>query len=180
MKRLSLLCTLLALTAISSSAIAQFTQSEMVAEWQRAKAYTKAYLDAMPEDGYGFKPTPEVRSFAQQMLHLTDANYLFASLASDKPSPMGQTLPNHNIAEKTISPTKEATTKAVMDSYDWVIQVLQAMTPGQMTEKIKLGKSELTRSGMYGKAFEHQTHHRGQATIYLRLKGVTPPPEQLF
>jgi uncharacterized damage-inducible protein DinB len=30
------------------------------------------------------------------------------------------------------------------------------------------------------KGFEHQTHHRGQTTIYLRLKGVKPPQEKLF
>jgi len=30
------------------------------------------------------------------------------------------------------------------------------------------------------KTFEHQTHHRGQCTVYLRLMGVTPPQEKLF
>jgi uncharacterized damage-inducible protein DinB len=180
MKRLSLLFMLLALIFVGNSVFAQFTQSEMVAEWQRAKSYTKTYLDAMPEDGYSFKPTPEVRSFAQQMLHLADANYLFATSASGKANPLGETLPSHNVAEKTISPTKEATTKAVMDSYDWLISTLQAMTSGQMQETTKFGKTDITRSGLFGKGFEHQTHHRGQTTIYLRLKGVTPPPEMLF
>ena len=85
MKRLALLFTVLALVFAGTSAFAQFTQKEMIAEWQRAKDYTKSYLDAMPEDGYAFKPTPEIRSFAQQMLHLADANYLFASSASGKP-----------------------------------------------------------------------------------------------
>ena len=180
MKRLSLFIAVLALTAAGSCAFAQFTQSEMVKEWQRAKVYTKAYLDAMPEDGYSFKPTPEIRSFADQMLHLADANYMFATSASGKANPLGETLLSHNVAEKTISPTKEATTKAVMDSYDWMISTLQAMTPDQMLETIKFGKRDITRSGVFGKAFEHQTHHRGQTTIYLRLKGVTPPAEMLF
>jgi uncharacterized damage-inducible protein DinB len=181
MKRLSLLFTLLAFTIISSSAFAQFSQSQMVAEWQRAKTYTKAYLDAMPEGGYSFKPTPEIRSFAQQMLHLAGANYFFASTASDKSDPLNDTLSAHKIiTEKTVSPTKDETIKTVMDSYDWVISNLQGMTPAQMQETVKLGKSEVTRGGLYGKAFEHQTHHRGQTTIYLRLKGVTPPGEQLF
>ena len=180
MKKVSLLFTVLALSFVSSSLFAQFTQSQQVAEWQRAKLYTKAYLDAMPEDGFGFKPTPEIRSFAQQMLHLSDANYLFATVASDKPNPIGDILAAHNVNEKTVSPTKEAVTKAVMDSYDWVISTLQNMTPDQIQEIIKIGKHELARSGLYGKAFEHQTHQRGQTTIYLRLKGVTPPAEQLF
>ncbi|HEX3387361.1 MAG TPA: DinB family protein, partial [Mucilaginibacter sp.] len=126
-------------------------------------------------------PTPEIRSFAQQMLHIADANYVFATVASDKPNPIGETFTSpHDLNEKTVSPTKEAVTKAVMDSYDWVISTLQNMTPDQMQETIKFGKRESTRGGLYGKAFEHQTHQRGQTTIYLRLKGVTPPPEQLF
>jgi len=134
----------------------------------------------MPEDGYGFKPTPEIRSFAQQMLHLSDANYMFADVASDKPNPVGETLAAHNVNEKTVSPTKEAVTKAVMDSYDWLITTLQNMAPDQLQETTKFGKHELTRGGLYGKAFEHQTHIRGQTTIYLRLKGVTPPAEVLW
>src|SRR5476651_374204 len=115
MKKVSLFFTVLALIFVSSSVFAQFTPSQMVAEWQRAKLYTKSYLDAMPEDGYAFKPTPEIRSFAQQMLHLADANYVFATVASGKPNPIGETLANHDMNEKTISPTKEATIKVVMD-----------------------------------------------------------------
>jgi len=181
MKKVSLLFTVLALICVSSSVFAQFTQSQMVAEWQRAKVYTKAYLDAMPEDGYAFKPTQEIRSFAQQMLHIADANYIFATVASDKPNPIGQTLATHDVNEKTVSPTKEAVTKTVMASYDWVITTLQNMTADQLQETTKFGKHDnITRSALYGKAFEHQTHQRGQTTIYLRLKGVTPPAEQLF
>nr|WP_324497299.1 DinB family protein [Haliscomenobacter sp.] len=30
------------------------------------------------------------------------------------------------------------------------------------------------------KAFEYQTHHRGQTTIYIRLLGIKPPNEKLF
>src|ERR1700735_3500204 len=99
MKKVSLLFTVLALIFVSSSVFAQFTQLQMVAEWQRAKLYTKSYLDAMPEDGYGFKPTPEIRSFAQQMLHIADANYVLATAGSDKPNPIGQTLATRNFNE---------------------------------------------------------------------------------
>lgn len=175
MKRLPFLFTLLALTFVTGSVFAQFTKSQMVEEWQRAKAYTKEYLDAMPADGYGLKPKPEMRSFAQQMLHLADANYFFASKGSDKPSPLGQ-----NNAEKTVPQTKEATTRAVMESYDFVISALESLTPEQAEQTIKFANKDLTRIGIFGKAFEHQTHHRGQTTVYLRLQGVTPPAEKLF
>src|SRR5476651_2361800 len=129
MKRLILLFSLV---TFSTVVFGQFTQPQMVTEWTRAKAYTKAYLDAMPADGYGFKPTPEIRSFAQQMLHLTDGNYFFISTASGKPSPL------KGSAEKIIEPTKEATTKAVMEGYDFVISALEGMTTAQLQEKVKL------------------------------------------
>src|ERR1700712_1029851 len=124
MKKLTLIFTILVLTFVSGSVFAQFTQPQMVAEWTRAKTYTKAYLDAMPADGYSFKPTPEIRSFAQQMLHLANDNYGFASYASGKPTPDADTA-----LEKTVQPTKETTTKVVMDSYDFMISTLQGMQP---------------------------------------------------
>lgn len=175
MKRLSMLFALLAMVFASSTVFAQFTQSELVGEWQRAKTYTKAYLDAMPEDGYGFKPTPEIRSFAQQMGHLADANYFFASTASGTASPFGQ-----KSVEQTVPANKAEMTKAVMDSYDFVISSLQALPADRLNQSVKLEGKSVTCFQAYGKAFEHQTHHRGQTTIYLRLKGVVPPGEMLF
>src|SRR3569833_1629150 len=97
MKNLAKLLTLVALIFICVSVFALFFFFVLVAEWQRAKDYTKSYLDAMPEDGYAFKPTPEIRSFAQQMLHLADANYLFASSASGKPNSLGASLAKHDV-----------------------------------------------------------------------------------
>ena len=171
MKKISLLFTLL-IAFVSANAQ---TKDQMIADWQRAKNYTKAYLDAMPEDGYGFKPTPEMRSFAGQMLHLADGNYFLVGAVTGKPGPLGK-----ESAEKTIAQTKEATTKAAMDSYDYVRNVLQNATPAQLQEMVKVGGRDITKQVAFNNAFEHQTHHRGQTTVYLRLKGVTPPGEMLF
>ncbi|MFA6085262.1 DinB family protein [Mucilaginibacter sp.] len=175
MKKLSLF-TVLAMLFACSSVFAQITKEQSVAEWTRAKAYTKAYLDAMPADGYTFKPTPEVKSFAEQMLHIADADYFFVSTVSGKESPLGKTS-----LEKTIPQNKEATTKAVMDSYDWVISAVQGMTPAQFQEVASMGKDmKVVKGLLLAKGFEHQTHHRGQTTVYIRLKGATPPNEMLF
>jgi uncharacterized damage-inducible protein DinB len=174
MKRIALLFAFVAIVFTLNKAGAQ-SKDQMIADWQRAKTYTKAYLDAMPEDGYSFKPTPEMRTFAAQMLHLADGNYGIVSFAVGKPNPLGKVL-----AEKTIAQGKEVVTKAVMDNYDWVISTIQGMTPEQLQEMVKMGGKTLPRGVLIGKAFEHQTHTRGQTVAYLRLKGVTPPGEMLF
>jgi len=142
---------------------------------ENAKTYTKNYLDAMPADSYDLKPIPGIRSFAQQMLHLADANYYFISVASGKAGPLGQVS-----AEQTIAPTKEATNKAVMDSYDFFAAAVNEMTDKELQETVTFGEIEVPKSAIIIKAYEHQAHHRGQAAIYLRLQGVVPSDGIIF
>lgn len=155
---------------------AQSSVDEMVKEWERAKAYTKEYMDAMPEAGYALKPTPEMRSFAEQLLHLTEANYGIGAVATGTTSPF-----NRGDLEKTTDKSKENVTKLVLAGYDFVISSIKKMTPAQLNETVKLfGQFEMTKGLAVAKCFEHQTHHRGQTTVYIRLAGAKPPQEKLF
>ncbi|MEQ1587078.1 MAG: DinB family protein [Cyclobacteriaceae bacterium] len=175
MKTSKILLTSLLFMLLMSASYAQ-SADEMVKEWERAKAYTKEYLDAMPEAGYALKPTPEMRSFAEQMLHLTDANYGFAAAASGEKSPVA-----FGESEKTVDKSKANVTKLVLAGYDFVLSSVKKMTPAQLTESVKLfGQFDMTKGMAITKLFEHQTHHRGQTTVYLRLAKVTPPNEKLF
>jgi uncharacterized damage-inducible protein DinB len=162
-----LLCTTHAL-------FAQTTTAKLTADFTRAKAYTKEYLDAMPEDGYAFKPAPEIRSFAQQMDHLADVNYAFISAATGKASPFKESL------EKATDQSKTAVSKAVLDSYDFVLNVLKDMKDADLEKDTKVFGKDMKVRTAFEKDFEHQTHHRGQTTVYIRMKGVKPPQEMLF
>jgi len=176
MKAIKFLSAVCLLIGYVGSANAQQPIDEMVKEWERAKAYTKEYLDAMTEAGYALKPTPEMRSFAEQMLHLTDANYGFAAAASGEKSPVGP-----GESEKTTDKSKANVTNLVMAGYDFVINSIKKMTPAQLAEQTRLfNRFDMTKGMALNKLFEHQSHHRGQATVYLRLAGVRPPQEKLF
>ncbi len=164
------------LTSISFSGNAQNSVDAISKEWERAKSYTKEYLDAMPASGYGLKPTPEMRSFAEQILHSTDTDYAFVSAATGVKSLVGM-----GELEKTADKSKANVTKLVMEGYDFVIKAIKTMTPAQLNEHIKLfGRFDLTKEMILQKSFEHQTHQRGQTAVYLRLAGVKPPQEKLF
>ena len=170
------LTLMLCLIIGSQFAKAQVKVADLVKEWERSKTYTKEYLDAMPESGYALKPTPEIRSFADQMLHLSDANYGFAAAAAGVKSPFGQ-----GALEKSTDKSKVTVTKLTMDSYDFVIDNLKKLSEAQLEEQIKLFSSfDMTKRLAFAKVFEHQAHHRGQTTVYLRLAGVKPPQEKLF
>ncbi|MFC0181800.1 Uncharacterized damage-inducible protein DinB (forms a four-helix bundle) [Pseudarcicella hirudinis] len=175
MKKLPFLLGLMMTFLLIQNTAKALTIEQTIKEWERAKAYTKQYLDVMPEDGYSFKPTPEIRSFAEQMLHLADANYGFSAMLSGIPSPI-----ERGGAEKMADKSKAATTKMVMDSYDFVINALKSMDAAKMQEMVKFAGQDLSKEQGFAKCFEHQTHHRGQATVYIRLKGIKPPNEMLF
>ena len=162
--------------AIAGTAKAQNTSSETIKDWERAKVYTKEYLDAMPDSSFSLKPTPEMRSFADQMYHIADANYAFGVSATGQKSPVAM-----GALEKGTDKSKATVSKETLASYDFIIAGLQKLSAAQQKEKVTVfGKFEMTKEVVAAKAFEHQTHHRGQTTVYLRLAGVKPPAEKLF
>ncbi len=152
----------------------------LVNEWTRARLGVKEYIEAMPEDAIGFKPTPEIRSFAEQMLHLAGGNYMFASVASGKANPWDFTKGKDPVNVPELKQTKAALLKFVMDSYDFAIEAVKGLTSAQLDEMVQLFSMKMPRHMVLTKGIEHAAHHRGQTTIYLRLKGVTPPSERLF
>lgn len=164
-------------SAVAAAPPAKLSEIEtMVKEWERAKAYTLEYLEAMPETGYALKPTPEMRSFAEQMFHFTEANYGFGAVVFGSKSPY-----NFGELEKSTDKSKATVTKTVMAGYDFVIDGLKKLPMAQLGDNVQMfGKFDMTKGTAINKAFEHQTHHRGQTTVYIRLAGAKPPQEKLF
>lgn len=143
--------------------------------WKRAKKWTLDYIDAMPEAGLSFKPTPEVRSFAEQMLHLAFWNFGLIEGAGGKANPYGKK--QETLEKSDAGKTKAALRKVVEESYDTVLAALNGLDEAKLLEQAQFFNSKMTRLTIFSIALDHQTHHRGQTTAYLRLKGVTPPPE---
>lgn len=146
----------------------------LIAEWTRAKNWTAEYLEKMPEDALSYKPVPEIRSFSEQMLHLASANFAYCTFAT------GQKMPYNRqdfVPEKF--KTKAELTKIVLESYDFVMNGIKALDDAKLDERIPMRGTNMPRSAILTMGFEHQTHHRGQTTIYLRLKGIVPPAEPI-
>lgn len=145
----------------------------MIAEWTRAKAWTQEYIAKMPEEHFGFKTVPEVRSFAEQMLHLAYWNFGFTAKAFGKTPPYKEA-----DLMKDEFKAKARLSKAVAESYDFVIKGLSELIDMQLDEHLtRSDGTKILRLESLNDAYEHQTHHRGQTVIYLRLKGLEPPPE---
>lgn len=143
----------------------------------KGKSLHKRISYAMPNEKYNFKAQDSIRSFAQQMLHLAQGNI---GLSSNGTGAERLAWGARNLEQSIGAQSADSVKYFVMASYDYVIESLQKMDVAKLTERNKRGNFDLDRIAWLLKAFEHQTHHRGQTTIYIRLAGIKPPNEKLF
>jgi uncharacterized damage-inducible protein DinB len=151
-------------------------KAQFVRDWERSKAYTLDYLNTMPADKYSFKAVDSIRSFAQQMLHLASGTFGLMNMATgEKPSFNARGLEGRATAQ-----TKDSVTYYVTASYDFALSAVKSLDVAKLGEMVGQENNKITRYAAVLKALEHQAHHRGQTTIYIRLQGIRPPNERLF
>lgn len=126
--------------------------------------------EAMPADKYDFAPTAGnfkgVRTFGQQIRHLTAANYgFFGHAASMKP----------NMPNPADLKTKEQMVQALKASFAFAHQAAATLTPDNALETVKPMDGISTRSGLMVFALVHANDHYGQLVEYLRMNGIIPP-----
>ena len=132
----------------------------------------------MPESGINYRPTDSVRSFAEQMLHITSADVGFTAQVTGVPPTIEDV---RGLEQNESYKNKTALTAVVTQGYDFVITSLEAMPADQLGDQIKLfGQYDLTKAEAMHKAFIHQNHHRGQTAVYIRLAGGTPAAMELL
>ena len=175
MKNVTCACLLffgaLAIVAVpASSVFAQGTSpsfvKELVATWQRAATEIIDVAEAMPEEKYGYKPTPEVATFRDQLVHLAGIAQRFTDSAKGTKSEAGH----------------KAMTKAeVIGLLKQTLQTGQGMlgslTDAQLLEPVKfpIGDRTVTRFTFWmGPLYQVRNHH-GQLVVYLRMNGIVPP-----
>ena len=96
----------------------------MVKDWERAKKFTQAYLDSSNDKLVTYKLSEKTpRSFGEQLLHLAEANYGLGKVATGKPNNVAW----GSLEKSKDIKTKADLTKAVIDSYDYVIEGLKGI-----------------------------------------------------
>jgi uncharacterized damage-inducible protein DinB len=131
------------------------------------RGYIIAAAEAMPEEHYAFKPTPEVRSFGELLGHIANAQYNFCS------APKKTTNPNKDNIEKTAT-TKASLVAAVKASFAFCDPAYDLADAG-LTEMVKSGQREVGAGYPLTFNVAHNFEHYGNIVTYMRLKGLVPP-----
>ena len=143
-------------------------RGDLLADWREQKDMMLKAADAMPEDKFGYKSTPQQRSYGEQVMHIASINVdLLKMVGGQAPAPAFT-------AES--AKTKADIMKALAESYDYGIALLDAQSDAWVTETIDAGfLGQSTRGRLFWFLLGHSNNTYGQMVVYLRLNGVVPP-----
>jgi uncharacterized damage-inducible protein DinB len=130
-----------------------------------------AMAEDFPEDKYDFKPTPAQRSFAEQLLHTSNANYFFTNLA------MGQKPPAEEDPKRDQFKTKADVVTFVKKTFTDGAAAIKARGDKGMSDLV-VDADAHQQVRLYDLAYgliEHDGEHYGQLVGYYRTAGLVPP-----
>jgi hypothetical protein len=156
-----------------------YLKKKMTDDWVLAKTHTLAYVNAIPNDKCNFRPVnvDTVMTFADQIIHLAVTSSFFVFMATDQRPPE---FTFADINSRPNSHSKDSLLFYVTKSYDYCINSINSFNSNRWTQTKEFSNTIKTRYDFLQHAFDHQTHHRGQTAVYLRLMGITPPDPNPF
>lgn len=168
---------LLAILVLSIPAFAQTSVKDaMVKHWKTSAEFTLAVANTMPADSYNFRPNPEEMSFGQLMAHISIADLGACANASGMTRPA---LPSSIAAwakdPQKINVDKVSAISFMEETFDFCNKAVASMTPERFDTVVGPPARNLTGYEWLWSYFTHTAHHRAQAEVYLRVKGIKPP-----
>jgi uncharacterized damage-inducible protein DinB len=165
------------IVALALPALAQTTVKDaLVKHWKTSADFTLAVARAMPAESYNFRPVPEEMSFGELMAHIGGVNLNACANASGlaRPALPPKIAAWAKDAEK-VEVDRDTAIQFLGDSFDFCIKAVASMTPERLGSVVGPAERHLTGFEWLWAYFTHTAHHRGQAEVYLRLKGIKPP-----
>jgi hypothetical protein len=145
--------------------------SEVQRQYVTVTNNAAAAAEQFPEDKYTWQPTPDVRTWAQLVAHMTDdANgncWTLAGLTA-APGPVERGTPPPNAKSKT---DLVAGYKAAIDVCK---KAFDNVTPANMSEPSG-GRGNASKLGQLIAITAHTNEHYGNMVTYMRLQNLVPP-----
>ena len=145
------------------------------AEVQRAYNGLKANIlkaaNNMPAESYSYRPTPDIRTFARVVNHVTEAQGRSCGAASGAAG-APPAVPPETADKATI-------VAALQSSFATCDGAFAALTDANATEMIQVGPAgKRSRIGLMWGTVSHDNEQYATLALYMRLKGLTPPSSE--
>lgn len=147
---------------------------EIVLEYEASVPVTRRHLERLPENKLSWRPEPKSMSLGQLALHLAESSGGVAEI-----------LLNDEVEAPEMGFPEATSVAQVLAALDASFAKVRA-TIWEMGDKVMAGSIQLVKNGEILMSFprlgfardillNHNYHHRGQLSVYLRLLGVPVP-----
>jgi len=126
--------------------------------------------EAIPADKFNWRPSPDVRSFAEVFLHVSAANFNLYKLVGTPP-PSGLDL--KGLEKSTRDKAKVVAT--LKDSFAHAKAAIKATPDADLDKSLDWFGGKNTQRGILLFIVRHAAEHLGQSIAYARFAGITPP-----
>src|SRR5262249_17446193 len=135
------------------------------AAWESTRNLAIGIVEIMPEDKYDFKPTPDVRTFRDVIIHLVGENYLsFGRVTAE------------NFGNPAQNPkSRDDWLKAPRESKDSGAKAGAGLPEAKALEMIEGGGAQVQRWSAILGAIQDNITHYGTLVVSVRLNGLVPP-----
>ena len=165
----------LLLSSVSVGAQSAPAGGSVVADVQRSYAGLKANIlkaaEKMPAESYGYRPTPDIRTFARVLNHVSEAQLHTCGT-------LNQTSPD-TIAKVPPETADKATIVAALEaSFAECDKAYAALTDANALQMVTQGTATRARLGYAWGNVAHDDEQYATLSLYLRLKGLVPPSSE--
>jgi uncharacterized damage-inducible protein DinB len=167
---------MLTAVALAGPVLAQTTIAPSIVDhWRKSADFTIAVAKAMPAESYNYRPTPEEMSFGHVIAHIAAANAGACANASGTQRLAAPAGLAEKLRDEKSDVDRETALSYLTATFDFCNQAVDSMTPAKLDAKVGPTNRQMTGFEWLWGYFTHTAHHRGQAEVYLRLKGIKPP-----
>ena len=139
------------------------------AHWRAVHLNIQRAAEQLPESLYNFKPTPQVRSFAELFGHVAGSEFMFCA-------PVRGDTPKAEDAVESTTKDKAGLVKALKDAAAYC-EVAYSISDAESARMIDVFGQRSKLNTLVFNAI-HDGEHYGNLVTYLRLKGLVPPSSQ--
>ena len=144
---------------------AQSLSVEAKQAYNAIKGNLTRMAEKVPEDQYGFKPTPDIRTFGELIGHIAESQTRTCSAVAG-------TMQQLSAKGKT---SKADLVALLKESFETCDAAYNSLTDANAAEVIKTPRGDRTKLGALAGNTTHDNEEYGYMAVYLRLKGIVPP-----
>jgi uncharacterized damage-inducible protein DinB len=143
--------------------------AEARADYRIVKDFVIRAAEKVPEAGYAFKPTPEVRSFGQLIGHIADDQYRYCSAAKGE---------SKSTSFEQAPPPKAEMVGALKTAFAYCDSAYETLVDASATDKVMFNGRSVPKLAVFTLHAGHAWEHYGNAVVYMRLQGIVPPSSE--